>query len=111
MVLYKKKRNAEERHPYKYIYKKIYTDTHIHCERFTVLRGRRKREVALGTERGEGQRRNPLTGHGYLEVAVSHIRKGVGGKKMKFHPSCYLKTTRPEIANFQTGQHPSPVMG
>lgn len=85
--------------------------THTHSERFTVLRGRGEREVALGTERGEGQRRNPLTGHGYLEVAVSHIRKGVGGKKMKFHPSCYLETSKPEIANFQKGQHPSPAMG
>lgn len=64
----------------------------IHCERFIVLRGRNKKEVALGTERREGQRRNPLTDHGYLEVAVSYIRKGVGGKKMKFHPSCCLET-------------------
>lgn len=43
-------------------------------------------EVALGTERGEGQRRNPLIDHGFLEVAVSRIRKGVG-TKMKFHVS------------------------
>lgn len=66
--------------------------------------------MALRTERGEGQRRNPLTGHGYLGVPVSHIRKGVGVKKMSFHP-CYLETSSPERAKFQTGQHPSPVMG
>lgn len=90
MVLYKEKKKCR-REPS--IYKYIYTCTH--CERFTVLRGRSKREVSLGTERGEGQRRNPLTDHGFLEVAVSHIRKGVEGK-MKFHASCYLETSRPE---------------
>lgn len=51
--------------------------------------------MALGTERGEGQRRNPLKDHGFLEVAVSHVRKGLGGK-MKFHVSYYLETSKPE---------------
>lgn len=91
----KKKKKAEERQAY------------IYCEKCSVLRGISKREVALGTERGEGQRRDPLTGSGYLEVAVPHIRKDVGGKQMRFHPSCYLKTSKPERANFQTGQRAS----
>lgn len=66
--------------------------------------------MALGTERGEGQRRNPLTGDGCLEVAVPHIRKDVGGKEMRFHPSCYLETSKSGIADFQTGQHAFPAM-
>lgn len=99
-MLHKEKRNAEERHPYKHTH--TYIHAHTQSERFTVLRERSKKEVALGTERREGQRRNPLTDHGYLEVAVFHVRKGVGGKKMKFHTSRYLETSRPETANFQT---------
>lgn len=99
VVLYKKKKKrAEERHVY------------IYCQKFSVLRRINRREVALGTERGEGQRRNPLTGDGYLEVAVPHIRKDVGGKKMRFHPSCYMETSKPEIADFQTGQPAFPAM-
>lgn len=79
---------AEERHAY------------IYCEKCSVLRGINRREVALGSERGEGQRRNLLTCDGYLEVAVPHIREDVGGKEMRFQPSCYLETSTPEITDF-----------
>ena len=65
--------------------------------------------MALGTEKG--QRRNTLTDNGYMDVAVPHIRKDVGGKKMKFHPSHSLETSKPETANFQPGQCASPAMG
>lgn len=50
--------------------------------------------------REEGQKRIPLTGNGYLEVAVPCIKKDIGRKKMRFHPSWYLETSEPEIADF-----------
>lgn len=50
----KKRKKTEQRHAY------------IYREKFLVLRGINRREVVLGTERGEEQRRNPLIGDGYL---------------------------------------------